>query len=128
MIVSILEILLFDVNVVDGDVSGTSVINGSFVSFLCIAFGIPQPELMWKKNGELTDLPISSVPLPTYYIEEQLTLGNVGPEDGGEYSCVASNEGGTDSASIQLHILGTCTYMYMALHYDDVKYCMEDFP
>lgn len=108
MLFQFLEILFLRINVVDGDVNEASVINGTFVQFFCFAFGIPEPELMWYKNGELTDLPVSSVPTAPNQIGEFLTLDNVGPDDGGEYSCVASNEGGTDSASIQLHILGTC--------------------
>lgn len=88
-------------------------LSGSSITLTCNAFGIPEPELMWEKDGQLlNNSSITHVSSQVYSSVLTLTIGSVVSEDGGEYACVATNRGGTDRDSRQLQVLGTCTFMH----------------
>uniref|UniRef100_A0A3B5LKZ5 Hemicentin 1 n=1 Tax=Xiphophorus couchianus TaxID=32473 RepID=A0A3B5LKZ5_9TELE len=77
------------------------VVEKSQVQLMCVAEGIPQPELSWKKDrnplsesrGEFTILPSG-----------ELIIDSAQPEDAGSYTCVATNSVGEDSWTVTLSV------------------------
>lgn len=69
----------------------------------CVAQGVPQPSVSWKKHNT------TLVPDGTQYSlspDGTLTVLQVALMDEGVYGCVASNVAGQDEASIQLQVQG----------------------
>ena len=97
----------------------TTVAHESSVVITCNASGIPDPELVWKKDSEPVDYTLtSSVPSVDYYTVETLSIESVVPEDSGVYTCIATNQGGTVGASTQLHVVGV--YNSVCVMHEDV--------
>ena len=89
---------------------GNVVVNGSEITITCNAFGIPEPELMWEKDGELpSGAFVTNISSQVYYTAKSLTIVAAVPEDSGNYSCVAMNRGGIARASTLLQVLGSFT-------------------
>ncbi|XP_034406320.1 follistatin-related protein 4 [Cyclopterus lumpus] len=68
---------------------------GVSASLHCHADGIPNPTLLWLKNG-LDLLPRSSKQLSLLANGSELLIGSVRYEDTGAYTCIAKNEVGVD--------------------------------
>ena len=68
---------------------------GDNITFVCMSQGGPRISYLWQKNGN--DL--------TSETSETLTLPSVIAEDGGEYTCVVSNDAGSENATAVLYIM-----------------------
>ncbi|XP_074467069.1 follistatin-related protein 4 [Sebastes fasciatus] len=68
---------------------------GVSASLHCHADGIPNPKLLWLKNG-MDLLPRSSKQLSLIANASELFIGSVRYEDTGAYTCIAKNEVGVD--------------------------------
>ena len=65
-------------------------IEGSNVTFSCIASGVPWPRISWTING--TAINVTANPRINLTADgQQLIVTNVKRTDSGEYRCVASN-------------------------------------
>ena len=68
-------------------------IEGSNVTFSCIAGGVPSPRISWTING--TAINVTANPRINLTADgQQLIVTNVNRTDSGEYRCVASNKVG----------------------------------
>lgn len=69
------------------------------VTLICMASGIPQPRIMWQRNGDILSRAFdvrSSI----------LVISNVDDADSGLYTCVASNDAGISSKHGNLTVQG----------------------
>lgn len=73
------------------------------IDLTCVAQGVPQPSVMWKKNGTTPVVDGARYSLST---DGTMTVRQVELSDGGVYTCVASNIAGQDEASVQLQVQG----------------------
>ncbi|XP_023195302.1 hemicentin-1 [Xiphophorus maculatus] len=77
------------------------VVEKSQVQLVCVAEGIPQPELSWKKDGNpLSESRGEFTILPS----GELIIDSAQPEDAGSYTCVATNSVGEDSWTVTLSV------------------------
>ncbi|KAJ8728981.1 hypothetical protein PYW07_006677 [Mythimna separata] len=81
-------------------VDGTlEVVQGSRTRIACKATGNPIPDIQWIKQGR-------AVSENSYDIDyADLVLNNVQVEQGGVYTCVAANEGGSDERKVKIEVL-----------------------
>ena len=78
----------------------------------CSSSGYPPPTLYWQRNDRVVinsaANKISVVRVPYEYHQTQvnstLQIAGLLPSDGGKYTCVASNEKGTNRASIDIEV------------------------
>ena len=79
-------------------------IEGSNVTFLCVASGVPVPRISWTING--TAINVTTNPRINLTGDgQQLTVTNVNRTDSGEYRCVASNKvGNVTSMAVKLTV------------------------
>ncbi|KAM6910432.1 immunoglobulin superfamily DCC subclass member 3-like [Xenentodon cancila] len=75
-------------------------VGGSAV-FSCTATGVPEPHLIWLKNGKLL-IPNSNVKLTNS--NTTLAITRITQEDEAIYQCIAENSAGTNQASARLAI------------------------
>ncbi|XP_061570641.1 immunoglobulin superfamily DCC subclass member 3-like [Cololabis saira] len=75
-------------------------IGGSAV-FSCTASGVPEPHLIWLKNGKML-IPSNNVKLTNS--NTTLAITRITPEDEAIYQCIAENSAGTNQASARLAI------------------------
>ncbi|XP_075981813.1 hemicentin-1-like [Anticarsia gemmatalis] len=75
------------------------VVQGTSIRVACIASGNPVPDIQWVRQGRA----VSENMFDIQYAD--LTLSRVDTSDAGVYTCVASNEGGSDSRRIKLDVL-----------------------
>jgi len=74
------------------------------VRLTCVLLaGNPAPRISWTRHGEA----VASSGRVIDVGDGNLYLKNVSVEDEGEYSCTASNIGGTASDSVELDVLGS---------------------
>uniref|UniRef100_A0A8C0G5A1 Immunoglobulin superfamily DCC subclass member 3 n=1 Tax=Chelonoidis abingdonii TaxID=106734 RepID=A0A8C0G5A1_CHEAB len=74
---------------------------GSSASFTCMAQGVPEPHLVWLKNGKiLTADPSPSLSGPP----STLLLQGLAAGDEAIYQCIAENSAGTNQASAHLAV------------------------
>lgn len=73
---------------------------GSDVRVACKASGNPLPDIQWLRQGR----PVSENRYDIDYAD--LTLAGVDSSHKGLYTCVASNEGGSDDRRITVDVLG----------------------
>uniref|UniRef100_A0A1I7U001 Immunoglobulin I-set domain protein n=1 Tax=Caenorhabditis tropicalis TaxID=1561998 RepID=A0A1I7U001_9PELO len=69
----------------------------------CPVSGIPQPEVLWAKDGQLIDLADSRIILAQN--NETFGIEKVQVTDRGRYTCTASNRGGSASHDFILDVL-----------------------
>ncbi|XP_056672384.1 immunoglobulin superfamily DCC subclass member 3 isoform X1 [Monodelphis domestica] len=76
---------------------------GSSAIFTCVAQGVPEPRLIWLKNGKVLS-PGENVRLT--HNNSTLMLAGVTPADEAIYQCVAENSAGSNQASARLAVTG----------------------
>ncbi|CAH1786157.1 unnamed protein product, partial [Owenia fusiformis] len=76
------------------------VANGDTVTMVCNAEGIPPPKIEWFK-GETQLIDLSFIQITK---SGELIILGVQEMDAGDYNCVASNEAGSDEATIALDV------------------------
>ncbi|XP_036066783.1 immunoglobulin superfamily DCC subclass member 3 [Oryzias melastigma] len=74
---------------------------GGSAVFSCTATGVPEPHLIWLKNGKLL-IPGGNVKLTNG--NTTLAITRITPEDEAIYQCIAENTAGTNQASARLAI------------------------
>nr|XP_020474375.1 immunoglobulin superfamily DCC subclass member 3-like [Monopterus albus] len=74
---------------------------GGSTVFSCTASGVPEPHLIWLKNGKLLT-PSGNVKLTNG--NTTLAITRITPEDEAIYQCIAENSAGTNQASARLAI------------------------
>ncbi|XP_068934059.1 immunoglobulin superfamily DCC subclass member 3-like [Petaurus breviceps papuanus] len=74
---------------------------GSSAIFTCVAHGVPEPRLIWLKNGKVLS-PGDNVKLT--HNNSTLMLAGVTAEDEAIYQCVAENSAGSNQASARLAV------------------------
>uniref|UniRef100_A0A3Q3MZ09 Immunoglobulin superfamily DCC subclass member 3-like n=1 Tax=Mastacembelus armatus TaxID=205130 RepID=A0A3Q3MZ09_9TELE len=74
---------------------------GGSAVFSCTASGVPDPHLIWLKNGKLLT-PSGNVKLTNG--NTTLAITRITPEDEAIYQCIAENSAGTNQASARLAI------------------------
>jgi len=79
------------------------VTEGKDVKLTCLVIlGNPTPKIIWTKMGE----PVRTSDRVVDDGNGNLSLRKIKVEDEGEYTCVASNPGGSDSKVIKLDVHG----------------------
>lgn len=80
--------------------------SGSTARLECAAWGQPQPQISWQKDGG-NDFPAARERrmhvMPT---DDVFFIVNVKSSDEGTYSCTATNEAGTAATNATLKVLG----------------------
>ncbi|XP_037831744.1 immunoglobulin superfamily DCC subclass member 3 [Kryptolebias marmoratus] len=74
---------------------------GGSAVFTCVAQGVPDPHLIWLKNGKVL-MPGQNVKLTNN--NSTLALTRIGAEDEAIYQCIAENSAGTNQASARLAV------------------------
>ncbi|XP_011945280.1 PREDICTED: papilin isoform X4 [Cercocebus atys] len=77
---------------------------GQRIRMTCRAEGFPPPAIEWQRDGQ----PVSS-PRHQLQPDGSLVISRVAVEDGGFYTCVASNGRDRDQRWVQLRVLGELT-------------------
>ena len=86
---------------------------GNTITFVCVAYGIPDPSISWNRgdivlnNG--SQIIIHEVLLAldgVKYLQSILELCSVEEEDAGQYSCLTENSIGNDTAAFALTVNG----------------------
>ena len=114
---NILQSCLFLVNAVILNNTGTFVTKnkGQYVSFNCTADGVPQPVIVWRKNGQFL-LNTSRITIVssqesngfrTIYIPTTsvITIKDLRGNDNGSYSCRADNTVKTETVLMTPYVL-----------------------
>ncbi|XP_074490966.1 hemicentin-1 isoform X1 [Sebastes fasciatus] len=78
-----------------------SVVENSPAQLVCVAEGVPQPSLSWEKDGNLLS---ESTGEYTILPSGELVIDTAQPDDGGRYTCVATNAVGQDSRTTTLSV------------------------
>nr|XP_044614563.1 LOW QUALITY PROTEIN: immunoglobulin superfamily DCC subclass member 3 [Equus asinus] len=76
---------------------------GSSAIFTCVAQGVPEPHLIWLKNGKVLS-PGDNIQLT--HNNSTLMLAGISVEDEAIYQCVAENSAGSNQASAHLAVTG----------------------
>ncbi|XP_029370732.1 immunoglobulin superfamily DCC subclass member 3 [Echeneis naucrates] len=74
---------------------------GGSAVFTCVAQGVPEPHLIWLKNGKIL-MPGHNVKLTNN--NSTLALTRISSEDEAIYQCIAENSAGTNQASARLAV------------------------
>ncbi|XP_055013593.1 immunoglobulin superfamily DCC subclass member 3 [Boleophthalmus pectinirostris] len=74
---------------------------GGSAVFTCVAQGVPEPHLIWLKNGKVL-VPGNNVKLTNN--NSTLALTRISSEDEAIYQCIAENSAGTNQASARLAV------------------------
>ena len=82
---------------------------GSSAAFTCVAEGDPVPTFQWSFD-DLTLADNDKYDITTTSTVSTLTVLEILPSDGSSYTCNATNEHGSDSASAELQVL--CKWAY----------------
>ena len=79
------------------------VLSGANVSFYCVGYSDPMPNLSWKKNGESVQ---ETARIKIDKSLGELRISSALVEDAGKYECVYSNNLGEDKRSAVLNVDG----------------------
>ncbi|KAM3595721.1 uncharacterized protein V6R79_001611 [Siganus canaliculatus] len=74
---------------------------GGSAVFTCVAQGVPEPHLIWLKNGKIL-MPGHNIKLTNN--NSTLALTRISSEDEAIYQCIAENSAGTNQASARLAV------------------------
>uniref|UniRef100_UPI0037E96B59 immunoglobulin superfamily DCC subclass member 3 n=1 Tax=Semicossyphus pulcher TaxID=241346 RepID=UPI0037E96B59 len=74
---------------------------GGSAVFTCVAQGVPEPHLIWLKNGKVL-MPGHNIKLTNN--NSTLALTRISSEDEAIYQCIAENSAGTNQASARLAV------------------------
>nr|XP_020442529.1 immunoglobulin superfamily DCC subclass member 3-like [Monopterus albus] len=74
---------------------------GGSAVFICVAKGVPEPHLIWLKNGKVL-MPGHNIRLTNH--NSTLALTRISSEDEAIYQCIAENSAGTNQASARLAV------------------------
>ncbi|CDQ67919.1 unnamed protein product [Oncorhynchus mykiss] len=74
---------------------------GGSAVFTCVAQGVPEPHLIWLKNGKIL-MPSDNVKLTNN--NSTLAMTRITSEDEAIYQCIAENMAGTNQASARLAV------------------------
>ncbi|XP_047460337.1 immunoglobulin superfamily DCC subclass member 3 isoform X2 [Mugil cephalus] len=74
---------------------------GGSAVFTCVAQGVPEPHLIWLKNGKVL-MPGHNIKLTNN--NSTLALTRIGFDDEAIYQCIAENSAGTNQASARLAV------------------------
>ncbi|XP_051901665.1 immunoglobulin superfamily DCC subclass member 3-like [Pristis pectinata] len=75
---------------------------GSTAVFTCVAQGVPEPQLVWLKNGRVLAAPSDNIKLT--HSNSTLIINRVTGSDEAIYQCIARNSAGTNQASARLAV------------------------
>ena len=77
------------------------------VNLSCTSYGVPQPTLSWYKDGTALSNGVNGVTITNNLNSSDLSVIDVGGQQGGDYNCTASNVAGTSSIvfSVQCELL-----------------------
>lgn len=78
--------------------------SGNMARLRCLAGGLPEPSLVWKRNNE--SKPIERTVDRVKYARWGITLENLVPADSGNYTCTACNEMGCIEHTTKLMVQG----------------------
>jgi len=91
----------------------TSVGVGNTITFVCVAYGIPDPSISWNRgdttlsNGsQIFIYEVLLVQDGVKYVQSIIELCSVEEEDTGQYSCFAENTIGNGTATFMLTVNG----------------------
>ena len=91
----------------------TSVGVGNTITFVCVAYGIPDPSISWNRgdttlnNGsQIFIYEVLLVQDGVKYVQSIIELCSIEEENGGQYSCFAENTVGNDTATFVLTVIG----------------------
>uniref|UniRef100_A0A672LDM9 Neural cell adhesion molecule 2 n=1 Tax=Sinocyclocheilus grahami TaxID=75366 RepID=A0A672LDM9_SINGR len=79
---------------------------GESVTFTCRAYGSPEPDITWHRYDKLITIAAKSGSCTT------LTVRNIQHDDGGSYTCKASNKAGEVEHELFLKVFGEDTFFY----------------
>ena len=88
-----------------------SVVITHSISLVCLASGIPPPNITWSRKGEgdisnSSESVILSRVVNATHVTSEFTLVATGQQDTGQYNCLADNGIGTDNVSFHLQVVG----------------------
>lgn len=98
-----------------------TVLEGTSLSLHCSTQGSPAPTLTWLKDGEL----VGTITADELSV---LEIAEITPQGDGQYRCLAENEHGR--ASISLNITVECEYftvLHLIQHSDPFRRCCNEF-
>ena len=79
------------------------VLSGANVSFYCVGYGDPQPNIFWKKNAESVK---GTDRMKIDKSSGELRILSAKVEDAGTYECTYSNKHGEDKRSVVFNVDG----------------------
>ena len=80
--------------------------SGQNARFDCAAFGQPEPEISWQKDGG-RDFPAARERRMNVR-DDEYVIAAVKRQDEGVYTCTATNDAGTIMTNVTLRVLGEC--------------------
>jgi len=94
--------------------SNLSVIVGRSISVDCPVTGIPQPNLVWTKDGRLLSASQDD-DIRVVSRGQRLEVNRADLGDAGRYKCLAKNAAGFNERDFQLHVWGQfcCIIFYL---------------
>lgn len=76
----------------------------------CSSNGIPTPDISWEMNGvkinSSSHMELSSETPKDGSVESTIIISKIAVEDGGLYSCTATNRGGKSHHSARVNVYG----------------------
>lgn len=90
------------------------VLSEANVSFYCVGYGSPTPDVTWRKNGENVK---ETDRIKIDRSVGELRISSARDEDAGTYECIYSNKYGDDRKSAVLHVdgqTGVCKFCRIA--------------
>ena len=86
--------------VISADVANVTVVRGNVATLRCTATGEPVPGQRWTRDGQ----EVSGTRFQVSEGGRVLTISDARVEDGGVYTCHASNSAGADSATVTVDV------------------------
>uniref|UniRef100_A0A3Q3E8P4 Cell adhesion molecule L1-like b n=1 Tax=Hippocampus comes TaxID=109280 RepID=A0A3Q3E8P4_HIPCM len=88
---------------------------GSDVHIKCSVSGKPQPDILWRKNGNIfEDNPLNNKRV----LDDTLVLHNATPDDSGVYQCEAANRHGVVLGNINIMVMNMAPLILTEDHHE----------